>query len=786
MHGSFTRSPRPLRAASVLASLALLAGLVAAPSATAAPRTWYVGPAGSGGGSCAHPDYNAIAGAVAVASSGDTVHICAWTYTLSATVNIPVDLAFVGDGPGVTIVDGASKYQIMYAYPGHAISLSGLTLRNGASSFYGGAIGGAILTVTNSWFFGNTGAYGGAIDATSLTVTNSVFSGNVGSDGGGAIYTGAGVATIANSTFSGNRAAVQDGGAIDGGTLTVTNSTFAGNSAPTGGAIAAFTLSVTNSTFSTNSATTGGAIQTYQGGVTNGTFSGNTAGTGGAIHTSGNAGATSLTNSVLAQSGATNNCAGVMLTDSGGNFSTDTSCGFIRATSHVVTIGALALGALGDNGGPTRTVALRAGSVAIDTGVDAVCGAAPVSGKDQRAVARPQGAHCDSGAYEATAGATYSSLSPARILDTRNGTGLAGVLHSGSARTFAVTGTGGVPANAIAVTGNVTVTNQTSPGFVSLTPSPNDNPATSTLNFPVGDNRANGVTVALAGTGTLSATYMGQAGSTATTDLIFDVTGYFVPSVSGARYAALTPARILDTRSGTGLSGTFASGTARTFTVTGRGGVPTGAIAVTGNLTVTNQTSEGFASLTPIATNDPATSTLNFPVGDIRANGVTVALSSAGTLSATYRGAAGPAATTDLIFDVTGYFITSAGGAVYVAVTPARILDSRNGTGLSGRFACAVARTFAVTGRGGIPAGASAVTGNVTVTNQSDPGFVALTLVPTSSPTTSTINFPVGDNRANGVTSGLSGTGTLSATYRGAPATATTDLIFDVTGYFRY
>ncbi len=64
-----------------------------------------------------------------------------------------------------------------------------------------------------------------------------------------------------------------------------------------------------------------------------------------------------------------------------------------------------------------------------------------------------------------------------------------------------------MPVNATAVTGNLTVTAQTAPGFVFLGPDPVANPPSSTLNFPVGDNRANGVTVALSATGTLSATY---------------------------------------------------------------------------------------------------------------------------------------------------------------------------------------------------------------------------------------------------------------------------------------
>ncbi len=65
-------------------------------------------------------------------------------------------------------------------------------------------------------------------------------------------------------------------------------------------------------------------------------------------------------------------------------------------------------------------------------------------------------------------------------------------------------------------------------------------------------------------------------------------------------------------------------------------GVPAGAIAVTGNLTVTGQTSGGYLFIGPVATDNPGSSTLNFPVGDDRANAVTVALSGTGTLSITF------------------------------------------------------------------------------------------------------------------------------------------------------
>ncbi len=162
--------------------------------------------------------------------------------------------------------------------------------------------------------------------------------------------------------------------------------------------------------------------------------------------------------------------------------------------------------------------------------------------------------------------------------------------------------------------------------------------------------------MALAGDGGLWATYVAPS-SSASVDLIFDVTGYFTPDSLGATYHTLTPARILDSRSGLPFG---ASRSPREFAVAGHAGVDLGAIAVTGNLTVTGQTRAGYVGLTTTTTAPsgiPATSTLNFPLADNRANGVTIALASNGGLWATYVGAgASTTATANLIFDVTGYF----------------------------------------------------------------------------------------------------------------------------------
>ena len=381
------------------------------------------------------------------------------------------------------------------------------------------------------------------------------------------------------------------------------------------------------------------------------------------------------------------------------------------------------------------------------------------------------------------AGATYHAISPARLLDTRDGTGgLSGPFTNHAARTFQVTG-GSIPAGASAVTGNLTVTGQTGAGYLSIGPIAANNPGISTLNFPLADDRANAVTVALGAGGTLSITLVTPADGPSA-QAIFDATGYFTPDSTGATYHALASARVLDTRDGTGgLSGPFTNHAARTFTVSG---VPANATAVTGNLTVTAQTGAGYLFIGPSAANDPGNSTLNFPTGDDRANAVTVALGAGGTLSITFVAPTnGPSA--QAVFDLTGYFTADMSGATYVPLSPTRLLDTRDGTGgLSGPFTNHAARTFTVGGGvSGVPTGAKAVTGNLTVTAQTGAGYLFIGPIAANNPGSSTLNFPLADDRANAVTVALGSGGTLSITFVASANGPSTQAIFDLTGYYQ-
>ncbi|MGH2512293.1 MAG: fibronectin type III domain-containing protein, partial [Candidatus Limnocylindrales bacterium] len=392
-------------------------------------------------------------------------------------------------------------------------------------------------------------------------------------------------------------------------------------------------------------------------------------------------------------------------------------------------------------------------------------------------------------------GATYHVVLPSRLVDSRRALGLAGKLVAGHHQLFQVTGvpladSSTIPGTAVAITGNLTVTDQTAPGYLSLTPVGTDQPGTSTLNFPVGDVRANGVTVPLGPGGSLGITYMARAGATA--QVVFDVTGYFVDDALGATYHPVTPNRVADSRTPSGLSSRLSANIGASFMVTGlhpadsTQNVPGGAIAVTGNLTVTGQTAAGYFSLTPSINDVPGTSTLNFPLADTRANGVTVPLAPDGSLAITYVAKAG--STAQVVFDVTGYFFADAGGATYHVVNPNRLVDSRIPSGLAGHLVSGAPQTFNVANRAdtlalNIPADASAITGNLTVTGQTAAGYLSLTPVATSLPSTSTLNFPFGDVRANGLTTTLGSLQTLSLVYM-AGAGQTADVVFDVTGYF--
>jgi hypothetical protein len=343
-------------------------------------------------------------------------------YTLTATNNstdggtgLPVITGKVTvQGNGATITrstaSGTPAFRIFDVATAGSLTLNSLTLSNGLANNGvqgGGAIfSHGILSVTASTFTGNSspatsGTSGGGIDSSgTLTVTTSTFTGNTAQEGGGIFNQK--TATVTNSTFTNNTATMFGGGAMvnGAGTMTVTGDTFTGNTGPGGGAIDNdATVIVGDSTFFNNTAGTngGGAIVNF-GTMTvkQSTLSGNTSPFGAdLLNFTGDT--LSVSMSVVAGGLGGSNCGGgTPVTDAGYNIDSASSCGFSA-------IGSLSntqpqLDALASNGGSTQTMALPAGSPAIDAIPATVAGCK--GSIDQRGTSRPQGSGCDIGAYE--------------------------------------------------------------------------------------------------------------------------------------------------------------------------------------------------------------------------------------------------------------------------------------------------------------------------------------------------------------------------------------------------
>jgi len=315
--------------------------------------------------------------------------------------------AFALDGGGGVFVTGGDLVLAHSVLSDNTASIS-----EQASPFGEDGGGGAML--------GNNGDDVILEGTTVVGNTVHILSGTGQRDGGGGLLQASPVSIIASgSTFSGNVADVAadtspaGGGAVfdAGGGSAYTNTTFANNSV-----------------HATSPATRQGGGGIFYAGtdissLANDTFAGNSpgAGSGANIYDAGTR--VVVKNSVLSKgSSAAANCAqdatspgtvvsdGYNLYDDSANSCTLTGTGDFHAASP-------GLGSLANNGGPVPTLALKAGSPAINAGDPQGCSDAfghPLAA-DARGVARPQPAdgRCDIGAYERAPGVAYTDLAGA-------------------------------------------------------------------------------------------------------------------------------------------------------------------------------------------------------------------------------------------------------------------------------------------------------------------------------------------------------------------------------------
>ncbi|MCB0052041.1 MAG: cadherin-like beta sandwich domain-containing protein, partial [Caldilinea sp.] len=312
------------------------------------------------------------------------------------TGEIAITKTLTIDGPGKELiaVSGNNASRIFTATA--ALTIDGVTLRDGNASGSGGAIlTTAPLTLTALAVVSNSAsALGGAIynNGGSLTLTDADISGNVAGSSGGAIYNNGGSLTLTNARISGNIGNGGSGGAIYnyGGSAALTNTLFSGNKAPSGGAIYnnSSSLQLTNATLSGNLApfNPGGAIANNNGNVqlVNGVVWGNgTSGPPG--HQIYNISGTTALSYTLIQSGTSD---------------IQVSGGSVTFGPGVITSDPLFVAPISATLAPTTTgnYRLQTGSPAIDSGDNsAVSFSTDLDGN-----ARIQGGTVDMGAYEAT------------------------------------------------------------------------------------------------------------------------------------------------------------------------------------------------------------------------------------------------------------------------------------------------------------------------------------------------------------------------------------------------
>ena len=390
--------------------------------------------------------------------------------------------------------------------------------------------------------------------------------------------------------------------------------------------------------------------------------------------------------------------------------------------------------------------------------------------------------------YDVVVGADYTPVTPTRLLDTRSATGVTTKtpVAPGANIVLPLPRIDGVPAADIsAVVANVTVTQPTAPGYLTVYPHGESLPTVSNLNFTKGQTVANQVTVPV-----VDGNLVFHNGSPGTVHILMDLQGFYGQGGNG--FKPLIPTRVLDTRSALGAKTTKPVPAHGIQVLDLSKELPAGATAAVLNLTVTQPTALGYITSYPDGQTRPTVSDLNFNRGQTVPNQVTVPVTD-GRVDL-YNGSDG---TAHLIADLEGYFGAAASGATqaYVPFGPTRDLDTR--TGLSSPYsndAPVPARaTLTISPYQydssscldlcPVPTGAVF---NVTVTQPKAAGDLTVYPYGQKRPTASNLNFITGQTVPNQVTVPLlhSSTGDEEGASIYNNSAGTVHLIVDEEGYY--
>jgi hypothetical protein len=245
------------------------------------------------------------------------------------------------------------------------------------------------------------------------------------------------------------------------------------------------------------------------------------------------------------------------------------------------------------------------------------------------------------GTYAPGTGSLFTGMTPTRVLDTRSSIGNhPAKLGPGAILTLTIPG---LPAGVTAVALNVTATDPTAGGFLTVYPGHAARPTASNLNFGAGQTIANLVLVPVGPNNTV--TFYNNGG---TVNVVADLVGTYAPG-TGSLFTGMTPTRVLDTRSSIGNHpAKLGPGATLTLTIPG---LPAGVTAVALNVTATDPTAGGFLTVYPGGGTRPTASNLNFGAGQTIANMVLVPVGPGNTVR--FYNLSG---TVNVIADLTGYY----------------------------------------------------------------------------------------------------------------------------------
>ncbi len=384
----------------------------------------------------------------------------------------------------------------------------------------------------------------------------------------------------------------------------------------------------------------------------------------------------------------------------------------------------------------------------------------------------------------------YPLAAPVRLLETRAGQPgcftPGAQIPGGTSFTQVARGTCGIPANAVAVIGNIT-TVLSGGGYLTVYPSNNVTvPNVASSYYGVNEILNNVFTVGLgAGDGAF------KIFVSSNTDVVVDITGYYALPSAGLYFHPLpTPIRLLETRAGQ--PGCFAPGvplvadtdTSQQGRVTCNGvTIPSNAMALVGNATTVNPQGAGWLTFFPADAARPWVSSANYVQGQILNTPFTVGLSAATGQFKIYT-----LHTTDLVVDVVGYYSTSASdingtGMLFSAmVTPMRLLDTQTSQNTCFTGSQRIGGTdYVQSARGSCSIGSNAtgIVGTTTVFNPVGQGWLTYYPSNVSRPFIATLNYTTGQvfNRHFTVALGTDG---AFKNY----SFATTHLAVDVFGFF--